>query len=203
MRKSNFILLGLISLFSAKAFAYGVGVSTHPFEVKQKVVTTEATGMVGNGSGVGMQARYLQRVNEKFNFDAGAGISTSERSRAIFAGTDYVFYPEHANQPRISLKTNYANTKEFDSTKNILSAAPTLTKGITISGFEAYPFLSLPLGLSLDWESKKYEGTSSLAFGMTGNLPFEGYDKLIGSVEANVNLKNTYNALIVGLSYPL
>lgn len=195
----------LLCLISTEVFAYGMGVSTHPFEVDKKVITTEATGTMANnsGSGAGIQARYYQRLTQELNLDGGFGVSSSTAARSFFVGSDYMFFPEYDNQPRISAKALLSNTKEEERTRNNIGFAPTVSKGFVIGGKEIYPFLAIPLGVSLETASNQYKGTSALSFGATGNIPMDGFEKLTANLEANVNLQNTYSSLFLGVSYPL
>jgi hypothetical protein len=203
MKKS---LLLLSALISTQVFAYGLGVTTHPFEVEKKVITTEATGTMANnaGSGAGIQARYYQRLSQELNIDGGFGVSNSNAAaRSLFLGTDYRIYPEYQNQPRVSLKGIFSNTKERELNRNNLGMAPTLSKGFVIQGKEIYPFLALPMGVSLDNKNNQFKGTTSLAMGATGNIPLEGLEKLTANFEANINVKNTFSSVFMGVSYPL
>lgn len=198
--------LSLLSLLiSVNSFAYGLGVSTHPFEVEKKVITTQATGTMANnnGSGAGIQARYYQRLTQEMNLDAGMGVSSSTQARNLFVGSDYQLFPEHQNQPRISLKGLLSNSKEENLNRNNLGLAPTVSKGFVINDREIYPFVALPMNVSLESKANNYKGTAAFAFGATSNLPIQGFEKLTASVEANLNLKNTYNSAYVGISYPL
>ncbi|MFZ4712674.1 MAG: hypothetical protein ACOYL6_03075 [Bacteriovoracaceae bacterium] len=200
------IIALLCTLISSQVFAYSMGVSTHPFEVDKKVITTEATGTMATnaGSGAGIQARYYQRLTQEMHVDGGFGVSSSTATaRTLFVGSDYMFFPEYQNQPRISLKGMLSNTKERELSRNNLGMAPTVSKGFVIQGQEIYPFLALPMGISLDNKNNQYKGTSALSFGATGNIPVDGFQKLTANLEANINLKNTYSSVFMGVSYPL
>lgn len=199
-------ILSLLTLIvSAESFAYGLGVSTHPFEIDKKVITTQATGTMANnnGTGAGIQARYYQRLTQELNLDGGFGVSNSTQERNLFFGTDYVLFPEYQNQPRVSLKGLISNSKEENLNRNNLGLAPTVSKGFVIRDREIYPFIAVPMNVSLESKENQYKGTAALAFGATGNLPIQGLEKLTASVEANLNLKNTYNSAYLGVSYPL
>lgn len=192
----------LVLAASLPAFAnYGMGVVSRPFEMKKKMVSAEFAGVFNNGSGAGMQARYRQEINEKVNFDAGIGAAGGERASRFFIGADIEMFPDYGNQPRISTRTSITRASEFNQTHTILGIAPTVSKGLSFWGQEAYPFVAIPLGLNLG-EQNTYQTQAALSAGMAMNLPIEGYNNLIANVEMNVNLKDSYNGLFAGLTYP-
>lgn len=190
--------------FSSQVFAsYGTGYSTYPMMSDKKFFSTELTGITSTGGGVGAQVRYGQKINNSLLIDAGVGISGGERSNRIFAGADYEFFPDYLNQPRMSVKTTITNAEEFGTRRNILSLAPTVSKGFSFWGYEAFPFVSVPVGLSLESGSKTYETITSINLGITGNLPIEEYSHLTGVAEAIINLKDSYTGLFMGISFPI
>lgn len=204
--KKTTALISLLSMFiSTQVFAYGLGLSTHPFEENKKVITTEATGTLANnsGSGGGIQARYYQRVGRDLNVDGGFGVSSSTAARSLFVGTDYMFFPDYGNQPRLSLKGTFANVRELDQAKNNIGLTPTVSKGFNLQGHEIFPFFALPTHVSLDWNGNQYRGASAVAMGLTSQIPFDGFEKLTANLEANLNLKNSYTGMFLGISYPL
>ena len=93
--------------------------------------------------------------------------------------------------------------KEFDVRRNIFTVAPTVSKGFSFWGNEAFPFFSLPVGVNLNGDSKTYETQINANLGITGNLPIEGYRNIMGTVETTVDVKDSFTAFFVGLSYPL
>lgn len=195
-------LIGM-TLMSSKAFAYGTGYSTFPMMADKKFVSAEMTGITSTGGGVGAQVRYSQKINSALLIDAGIGLSGGERANRIFAGADYELFPDYMNQPRISVKTSFSNASEFGVRRNILSVAPTISKGFSFWGEEAFPFISLPVGLSLDSDSKTYESIAHLGLGITGHLPIEGYRHLTGVFEGIVGIKDSYSGLFAGVSFPI
>jgi hypothetical protein len=188
---------------ATRAFSYGNGVSTYPWAENQKVITAEMTGITSTGPGVGMQARYTQRVNEKIILDGGAGLAFGQRTNRIFVSSDYEIFPDYMNQPKFSLKGTLENAKEFKYRSNRLLVAPTVSKGFNVSGSEIFPYLSVPVGLSLMDVTRKYETVASAAIGASGKLPLENYDNLYGNTEVSVGLKDTFTAVFLGLSYQL
>jgi len=199
------LALGLLSLgFSSQVFAsYGTGYSSYPMMSDKKFFSTEVTGITSTGGGVGAQVRYGQKINSALLIDAGVGISGGERTNRIFAGADYEIFPDYLNQPRVSVKTTITNAEEFGTRRNILSIAPTVSKGFSFWGYEAFPFVSIPMGLSLESGSKTYETISSFNVGITGNLPIERYSHLTGTLEAIVDLKDSYSGVFMGVSFPI
>lgn len=203
MKKSNLLLFIASLLVAPSVWAYGIGQSTYPLMEKQHMISTEITGITSTGGGVGMQARYTRKMNNKLVLDGGIGLSGGERSNRIFAGADWEIFPDYMNQPRISVKTSLENAKEFKLRRNILTVAPTVSKGFSFWGKEAFPFVALPLGVQLINETKSYETIANLNLGVTGNLPIAGYEKFTASAEATVGIKDSYTGVFLGLSYPL
>lgn len=201
------VLLSLIALvgiiFPVKTLAYGVGHVTYPLKPAKKIISTEFTGVTSAGGGIGIQGRYTQKVTNKLVLDGGFGISGGERDSRFFVGGDYELFPDYMKQPRISTKVTYSNAKEFDIRRNIFTIAPTVSKGFSFWGHEAYPFFSLPVGLNLNGESKTYESQINANLGITGNIPIKGYRKLLGTIETTVDIKDSFTAFFVGVSYPL
>ncbi len=202
-------ILGLalsLGLGSSNAFGYGMGISTFPLEVEKKVLSAEVTGIVSNGSGLGLQARYTQKLNEFSAVDAGIGIAGGERSARLFAGYDYELFPDYENQPRTSIKAFLENSKEFGTRRNILGLAPTVSKGFSFWGNEAFPYVSLPYGISLDGSKNAYQTTISANIGITGIIPAEKLGSsrpVTANAEAIVGLKDSFSAIFVGLGYPI
>ena len=196
-------ILVLLSVLPLASMANTVGVSAHPFVLKNKAVQTEFTGNFSGGSGVGVQARYIHKINQDLRLDGGVGIQAGERSSRVILGADYLLYPDHRNQPRISMKGTYERLREYSRAIDAIGITPTISKGITIGGNEAFPFIALPVKLKLDSDSQSYERSTSLAMGMTGPLPIKGYRHLIGNIETNVDIKNSYTGLYMGVTYPI
>lgn len=198
------LLVVFIGLFApVQTLAYGTGYVTYPLMPEKRIVSTEFTGIASDGGGVGLQGRFTQKINEKLIVDAGMGIAGGERDSRFFLGADYELFPDYMEQPRISTKVTYTNAKEFDVRRNIFTVAPTISKGFSFWGHEAYPFLSLPVGVNLNGDNKTYESQINTNLGITGNLPIEGYRNLMGTVEATIDVKDSFSGFFVGLSYPL
>lgn len=198
------IVLAFTSLtLSASAWAYGTGYSSFPLSVEKKLLSTEITGITSNGGGLGVQARYTQKATEELSFDAGIGMAAGERNGRLFTNADFQIFPDYMRQPRVALRAGFEHAQEFDSTRNIFSIAPTVSKGFAFWGNEAFPFISLPIGVNLNSDSKTYDTAISVNTGINGHLPIEGYQNLIGSAEMQVGLKDSFTAVFFGVSYPL
>ncbi|MCP4912531.1 MAG: hypothetical protein GY909_05385 [Oligoflexia bacterium] len=190
-------------LVSGTAYSYGTGTSSYPLMPEKRLVSTEFTGITSTGGGVGLQGRYTHKINEKTIVDGGLGIGAGERDSRFFLGADYELIPDYMKQPKVSLKLNFENAKEFDVRRNVLTLAPVVSKGFSFWGTEAYPFVSLPIGLSLNGESKTYESLVNLSTGIAGNIPVEGYRHLVATAEATIGVKDSYTGVFFGVSYPL
>jgi hypothetical protein len=199
----NLAILITLALFSSASFATTVGLSAHPFTMKKQVVTTEFNNYLNNGSGTGITAKYFQRVNDNINFDAGVGVTDGERSNRFFAGADFQLFPDYGRQPRVSVK-GLLETLSFEGERiNSFGAAPTISKGFSFWGNEAFPFLAVPIRVSLNEDEGTYESSSAVAMGITGRMPVEGYQNLIYNFETNFSLRNSYQALVLGISLPI
>ena len=195
-----------LGLGSSAAFGYGMGISTFPLEEDKKVLSAEVTGIVSNGGGVGLQARYTQKLNTVSSVDAGLGISGGERSARLFAGYDYELFPDYDIQPRTSVKAFIENSKEFGTRRNILGLAPTVSKGFSFWGQEAFPYISLPYGISLDGKRNQYETTLSANIGVSGVIPAENLitnKPITANAEAISGLKDSFSGVFVGFGYPI
>jgi hypothetical protein len=201
----NIIALTVLSgLFATNAFAYGTGISTFPLEVEKKFISAEVTGITSEGGGLGLQTRFTSKVTEKITVDAGLGIAGGERSARLFAGFDYEMFPDYQMQPRISLKAFVENSKEFNVRRNIIGIAPTFSKGFSFWEHEAFPYLALPLGISLNGRANTYATTVSANLGIAGVLPVQtGTKKLTANAEAIVGLKDSFSGVFMGIAYPI
>ena len=191
------------ALLSTVASASTIGVSTHPFTMKKQVVTTEFNNYMTNGTGAGITAKYFQRLNEQINFDAGFGITDGDRSNRIFMGADFGLLPDYGRQPRVSIK-GLLQTEDFDGNRiNSFGAAPTISKGFSFWGKEAFPFLAVPVRVGLNADTNTYETSTAVATGITGRLPMDGYENLIYNFEANMSVRNSFTGFVMGLSLPI
>ncbi|MDD4973266.1 MAG: hypothetical protein PHY93_02895 [Bacteriovorax sp.] len=210
MKKFNVIsamaLLAMtVGLSAQKVHAYGTGLSAYPLEVETKLISAELTGITSQGGGLGMQARFTDKLSDKGTIDAGLGISGGERSARLFAGYDYELFPDYENQPRTSVKAFVENSKEFNARRNILGLAPSVSKGFSFWGKEAFPYLSLPYGISLNGTNNSYSTTLSANIGISGLIPADvGADKqLTANAEAIIGLKDSFSGVFFGVAYPI
>jgi hypothetical protein len=205
MKLRNMIAFTMTSFaaFSGSAWAYGTGYSSFPLSLEKRLLSTEITGITSTGGGLGVQARYTQKANEQLSFDAGIGMGAGERTGRLFGNADFEIFPDYMKQPRVAIRAGYEYAKEFDDGRNIFTVAPTVSKGFSFWGNEAFPFVSLPVGMNLNGDTKTYESTVAMNAGITGHLPIDGYQNLIGLAEMQVGLKDSFTALFFGVSYPL
>lgn len=193
----------LLALISFSVMATTVGLSTHPFAVENRVITTEFDNYTSSGTGMGLTARYYQRVNRLLNYDVGFSINEGDRANRLMVGADYEIFPDYGRQPRLSVKGLF-ETMEFDTERiNSFGAAPTLSKGFSFWGKEAFPFIALPYRVSLNEDQNTYDTSLAFATGITGQLDLGGNNKVVGNIEANWNLQNSYSAIVMGVSVPL
>ncbi len=190
-------------LISYNLFAYGIGITSHPLALKKPMITTEMVGHVSEGKGIGLQARFTQRLAPTVTIDAGVGISDSTRSNRAFFGTDIEFYPDYDKQPRIALKATVENAEEFGARRNIISIAPLISKGFNAWGAGVYPFLAFPVQLALKSEDKSYEMRTNISFGLTSKFPATDYERLLLNIEGNVNVSNSFSAVQLGITYSI
>ncbi len=195
-----------LALGVSSAHAYGTGISSFPLEEEKKVISTEVTGIVSDGGGIGLQARYTQKLNEDSTVDAGLGISGGERSARLFAGYDYQIIPDYENQPRTSLKAFVENSKEFGARRNILGLAPTVSKGFSFWDHEAFPYISLPYGISLEGKQNSYKTTLSANIGVSSVIPgdyISSKKPITANAEAIIGLNNSFSGIFLGFGYPI
>lgn len=197
------IVATMALLVSSQVFAYGNGYTSAPMLSKQKLISTELTGITSNGGGVGVQARYTQKVNADLTFDAGIGMGGGELNNRIFVGADYLLFPDYQNQPRVSVKATFNNAKEFDDRRNIVGFAPNISKGFSFWGHEAFPYLAVPVNLNLNTGSNTYATSIATQIGMIGKVPVKGFEHLTMAVEGTVKIKDHYSGIAFSFGYPL
>lgn len=197
------LLLGVILLMSFAASASTVGVSSFPFVMSKHVITTEFNSYLTDGSGMGLTAKYLHRFNEKINVDAGFGFTDGDRSSTLTAGIDTMIIPDYGRQPRVSVKTLFESA-EIDSERyNSGGIAPTLSKGFIFWGKEAYPYLAVPYMVQLNTDEGTYETTAALTTGVSGKLDLGSFKDVVGNLEINMPIRNSFSAFVMGISIPI
>ncbi len=190
-------------LFSTQSWSSGVGLSSYPLMIDKKFVSLEMTGNLSSDGGFGIQGRYTQKLHSKMALDAGIGISGGKRSGRIFAGLDYEFFPDYMKQPRFSVKAMLQNVKEGINRKNVFGITPIFSKGFSFWGYEGFPYVSIPLAISLDSAEKSYETVANISLGIAGKIPFSGYSHLTANLEGMLNVKDSYSGLFFGLAFPM
>lgn len=202
MKKIGLMMLSFL-MGSTAALASTIGVSTHPFTMQKQVISTEFHNYSSGGTGKGLSARYLNNVSDRVNVDAGATITDGERANKIFAGADFLLIPDYGRQPRVSIK-GLLETMSLDGSRiNSFGAAPTLSKGFSFWGKEAFPFIALPVRVSLNEENNTYQTQTAMALGITGRIPAAGFENLVANLETNISIRNSYSAIILGISLPI
>lgn len=201
MRKLG-LFLGTV-LLSQVASASTIGVSSHPFTMQKQVIRTEFSNYGSNGAGSGINASYFKRLNERVNFDAGFGISDGKSASKVFAGADFELIPDYGRQPRISIKTLLDSQNYNGDRINSFGAAPTLSKGFSFWGNEAFPFVALPVKVGLNADDNTFQTSTALAAGITGRLPFAGFENLVANLETNIAIRNTNSSIVLGVSLPI
>lgn len=198
------VILSLIfGALTTSAFGYGVGQVTHPLKRNTHIVSAEFTGIMTDGSGIGLQGRYTRKLAEKITADAGIGLGAGDRSFRVFGGANYDLYPDFGKQPKVSVKAGLEIGREFGNTITTMSITPIASKGLNIYGIEGFPFVALPIALGLNGNSKTYETMYSVAAGWTGKIPMKNMEKFTASLEMNLGLKDNYTGMFLGLAYPL
>ena len=189
--------------FSTTIWGRGLGVSSYPLGTQQDYVAAEFTGILSNGRGTGLQARYLKRVWPELVVGGGFGFSDGARAHQMFASADYELYPDFMDQPKISLQASLERAQEFNYSHTKIGIAPIVSKGLSFWGKEGFPFVSFPMALDLNNDSKNYDFVYQLAFGASAPMPFVGYEKLLANFEVNLNIANAYSGVFFGFSHPL
>ncbi len=200
----NILLLAIgLAFFPAWALGHGGGQSAYPMPDRGKLVGVELTGDFSDGGGVGVQARYTQKISRPLIFDAGFGTSGGERSGRLFGGLEYEFFPDYGRQPRFALRGSFESASESRVRKNIFTLTPKFSKGLSFWGNEGHPFISVPVGVDLNSRTKTYRTLIAASVGVAGNLPWQGYKRLVASTEVRFNVQNSFSGVFFGISYPL
>lgn len=200
----KFVTLSVLSLFiSTSLFASTVGISTYPIIFQKNILSMEFNGIMSEGGGVGIQGRYSRIVSERTILDAGVGLSAGNKTNAIFFGGNYEIYADYHKQPKVTIRGQWESSNEYGARYNIISLTPIISKGFVASNKNIFPHISFPYSINLNSADASYKTTLSTALGITGNLPFKGYENLIGTLEARFSLSNSYSGLFAGISFPV
>lgn len=198
------VILAIAFTTSTQALASLVGISSFPLTSKKNILSGSFTNIVTEDGGMGLEGRYTHKYGPRTVLDGGLAISGGDRvTSKFFLGMDYEVMPDYMKQPKGTLKFKYENTNEFNATLHNFSVSPTVSKGFSFWGHEAYPYVATPVGISLHSASKSYETTLNLNLGITGMIPVDGYRHMIGNIETTFSLKDSYTAISMGVSIPI
>lgn len=179
-------LLLLLQVFPAAASI--VGISTHPLNDRARVISAEMTGFMSQRHEMGMGLRYTQEVSDFRRLDVTASGGQDSRALTVGAGMDFELLSEELYQPRFSIKP-YMHYQKFEESKeSIIGAAPTLRKGFSVNGQEFFPYLAVPTGIRLDTSTDEFVYYSSLTLGASLPFPGDHSNKLLISLEGNMDM---------------
>lgn len=204
MKYAKLSILFLNLLITSNLWAaLGSGWSTYPMLIDNSFLSTELVGDLSNDGGVGFQGRYTHKVNKSTVIDGGLGFSGGQRSGRIFAGVDYELFPDYMKQPKVSFKAGIENSKEYTQRKTKISFTPIVSKGFNFWGKEAYPYVAVPMGVSLENTSKSYDTFLNLSLGVTGKIPIKNFTHLTANLEGTLNVKDSSSGVFLGIAFPL
>jgi hypothetical protein len=182
------ILLIAFLFLTFSAHANIVGISTHPLNSEGKVLSAEMTGYMSERNEIGAGLRYTQEVDRYKVFDFTAGGGQDSRGLNLGMGMDFELLSEDISQPRISIKPFFQHQRFDDTSSSLIGAAPTLRKGLSISGQEFFPYLAIPTGIKVDSETEEFVYLASLTLGASMPFPGANNDKILLSVEGNKSM---------------
>ncbi len=200
---AKFFILLFISVLTMGASANSVGITTYPLILQKHIFSAEFNGVMSEGGGFGLQGRYTRLLNERTIMDGGFGLSAGDRSNTIFLGTAYELFADYQKQPRVTIRGQWESANEYDSHYNIITFTPIVSKGFVMGGKNFFPHIALPYSINLNSRNASYKTTIATTMGISGNIPVEGYQHLIGTLEARFSLNNSYSGLFAGISFPV
>lgn len=201
--KHSVLVLFFAGVHVENAYSYGLGISPYPLPEKLSVMTTEVTGLVSDGRGMGMQARFTHKVSPIVQVEGGFGFSDGERPNRLFVNSDMEIFPDYGAQPRVVLKGFIESAKEDGTRRTILGFTPMLSKEINAWGKSIHPFLGFPVGLTLNRSNQTYQLRTLASVGIAGLLPFGNIQNLLYNLEGNINIQNSFSIIYFGFSYPI
>jgi hypothetical protein len=83
----------------------------------------------------------------------------------------------------------------------MVGVAPTLRQGLSVWGYETFPYAAIPWGLRIDGVSGEFDYQTSLVLGASFPLPVGGRDKLVTSFEGGAHLGASSDYLALNLSW--
>ena len=188
--------------FSAAAWGQSYGGSSYPLRKRQRYVSADVVGVLSDGGGIGLQAKYTECLRPGLVIGGGFGFSDGERAHRIFTGVDYELYPDYMNQPKVSIGGFAERALEFSHSHTRFGIAPTLSKGFSFWGQEGFPFMSLPVALDLNGDTRSYAVATRVVLGASFPVPAARRGLLV-NVEVNMDVGNSYSGVFFGFSHPL
>ena len=195
------ILLFLLSLPSWSLSV--IGHANYPLKKEDKLISLEATSSMSEGGNLGLQSRYTYKSSGRMIVDMGIGTGSGHRAGHVFTNLEYEIYPDYIRQPKFAFQAGFRSVKEYSKRSNQFLISPLLSKGLNIGHREIFPFIALPIGVSLERNTSTYRSFANINTGLTGQLPFRGYEHFLGTIEGSLNLRNSYSEILVGISYPM
>ena len=186
-------LLLLLSISLAQASV--VGISTHPLGEEARVLSAELTGYMSQRQEMAMGLRYTQEVDPYTLIDVTASGGQDARGLQLGAGADFALLREDIYQPRVSIKPTFQFQKYEAYSASLLGVAPTIRKGFSANGFEFFPFVAVPAGMKINNANDNFVYYASLSLGASMPFPGAASEKLLLSVEANMDMGATSDYL--------
>ncbi len=165
-----------------------IGVSTHPLSDEARVLSAEMTGYMSQRQEMGTGIRYTQEAGPNKLIDFSVAGAQDSRGLIAGGGIDFEFLNEDINRPRISLKPFIQYQKFESSSSNILGAAPSIRKSLTVSGHEIFPYLAIPSGMKINSVTSEFVYYAALTVGLSMPFPGAHHDRILLSIEGNRNL---------------
>lgn len=190
----NFLLLGVIAVFTPRAFS---GVFNLPHFVKpgEFGIAVEPEFILSNGSGVGINLRYIHGLSEDTNFTGILGTGNGPRFFRAGGFFSWDLFPDINNQPGVGFAAG-ALFVQLNSTGTAeITGVPYIHKTFFTQKGKIEPFFAFPFGLSLSNSTYKY--LSSLSFGSFFHLN----EHFSNVVELGVALNNTNTYISGGIIY--
>ncbi|MBF0313744.1 MAG: hypothetical protein HQK50_09860 [Oligoflexia bacterium] len=198
---SQLILASLALSHSSNLLAYGTGLSSYPLPEHSGALTTEFSTFFSDEKGLGLQARYLRKINQRVAIEGSIGASDSQLSKRFGVAGDIEVSPDVDHYPRFVVRPFIERSTEYGKNYNTIGAYPILSKGYVFFENTGYPFVSLPMSVAFSSGTNQFR--MAAAFGITGKLPISGYDNVLLNLEGSINITQSFNGIFLGLSYPL
>ena len=131
-----------------------------------------------------MGFRYTHEMDRSRIVDLSVAGGQNSRGLTVGGGMDMRIISEELHIPRVSVKPFFLHQNFEGERFSTIGTAPTIRKGFSVSGFEFYPYLGIPLGIQIDGEDN-FVYSASGTLGTSFSIP--GEEKMVISVEANKN----------------